>query len=78
MTTYTVRELRAADLLALILIAFGACLALIAVLTQTGGLALPWRIPLGLGIGAVSFATLGAVLAIKVRSLLRNGRSEPR
>jgi hypothetical protein len=70
LTTYTKRDLRAVDLLALVLFAVGIVLVLVA-LIRSGDTLLLW-------IGAVSTMSLGAALKLKLRQLHRNlGSEEP-
>jgi len=75
-TTYTKRDLRAVDLLAMVLFGVGIVLALIAVAKLTsskggGDTLLLW-------IGAVSSLSLGTALSLKVRQLVRNKGEEPK
>lgn len=76
MTTYTKRDLRAVDLLALILVCIGGLLALAALSkvlgTKDGG-----NSPL-LWIGAVCTLALGTALNLKVRQLVRHKGQEPK
>lgn len=73
MTTYTKRDIRAADMLAMILVGFGvvlllfAALPLIAAKSGKGGGANP-----ALWIVAGVFVALGVALNLKVRQLVRN------
>ena len=74
LTTYTKRDLRAVDLLTLVLFSVGIVLVLIALirlLSAAGDTLLLW-------IGAVSTMSLGTALKLKLRQLLRNlGSEEP-
>ncbi|MCA8951435.1 MAG: hypothetical protein KDE27_18145 [Planctomycetes bacterium] len=74
MTTYTKRDLRAADMLALILVGFGVLLlifgvmpVLLAAAGKAGGSVRPALCVLG-GV----FVLLGTALNLKVRQLVRN------
>jgi len=70
LTTYTKRDLRAVDLLTLVLFSVGIVLVLVA-LIRPGRAVLLW-------IGAVSTISLGTALKLKLRQLLRNlGSEEP-
>lgn len=76
MTHYTKRDIRAADMLAMILVGFGVVLLLFAVLPpllakNMGGL------HLGLGLLSAVFLLLGTALNLKVRQLVRNAGREP-
>lgn len=76
MTHYTKRDIRAADMLAMILVGFGVVLLLFAVLPpllakDKGG------VHLGLAILSAVFLLLGTVLNLKVRQLVRNAGREP-
>lgn len=73
MTTYTKRDLRAVDFLALFLSGTGIVLALFAlvrVFGSKGSTALLW-------IGAATTLALGSALNLKVRQLVRNQGREP-
>lgn len=72
MTTHTKRNLRAADMLALILLGFGLVLAGSAVLRMTGKAGSESGSPVGLWILAAVFVALGLALNLKVRQLIRN------
>ena len=71
MTTYTKRDLRAVDLLALVLFVVGIVLALFAVFQVAR------QNTLLLWIAAVSTLSLGAALNLKLRQLVRNKGEEP-
>ncbi len=70
MTTYTKRDLRAVDLLALVLFVIGIVLALFAVFQVRQNTLLLW-------IAAVSTLSLGVALNLKLRQLVRNKGEEP-
>ena len=76
MTTYTKRDLRAVDLLGLVLLSVGIVLASIALFRTlapkgSGDALLLW-------IAAVSTLALGTALNLKVRQLIRTKGEEPR
>ena len=70
MTTYTKRDLRAVDLLALVLFVIGIVLALFAVFKVRQNTLLLW-------IAAVSTLSLGVALNLKLRQLVKNKGEEP-
>lgn len=77
---YTKRDLRAADILSMVLIGAGVLLLIIGLLliveTEDGGVAKGTK---GFGglIGAVVFLALGTALQLKIRQLVRRGGREP-
>ena len=81
-TTYTKRDIRAADMLALILVGLGIVFAVLAVLalvessggdlTKSGKVIQRGGSSVGLWLGAVVFGALGTALNLKVRQLVRN------
>jgi len=86
MTIYTKRDMRAADMLALILFGFGVVLSLLAMITNFGWLQAPAvegkpvagpRSAFSLWLMAVVFLMLGAAMNLKVRQLVRNKGREP-
>ncbi len=78
MTTYTKRDIRAADMFALILVGFGVVLMLVAAMpriaanTDQGGGMNP-----ALWIVAGVFVVLGVALNLKIKQLVRNQGREP-
>src|SRR5690606_18552239 len=86
MTTYTKRDLRAADMLAMILFGFGVVLLLIAMSTTFGWLqgsgeagkpvASP-RSAFKIYLMATVFLMIGGALSLKIRQLVRNKGREP-
>ena len=91
MSNYTKRDIRAADMLALILIGLALVLVISAVLPQFAGAeglkgwkgmkavenAAPHTRTVGLWVAASVFLALGGALHLKVRQLVRNGGREP-
>jgi hypothetical protein len=75
LTQYTKRDIRAADMLAIILVGFGVTLLLFAVLPPFLGKG-KGGVHLGLGILSGVFLMLGTVLNLKVRELIRNGGAD--
>lgn len=77
MTAYNKRDIRAADILAMILFGFGVVLAFLAVLKMTGKVDKEGGSLVGLWIVAGVFLILGLALNLKVRQLVRNKGAEP-
>ena len=77
MTTYTKRDIRAADILAMVLFGFGVVLVLFAVLKATGKVGDGGGSVVGLWIVAGVFLLLGGALNLKVRQLIRSKGVEP-
>jgi hypothetical protein len=87
MTSYNKRDLRAADLLAMILVGLGVIFVWFAVDHLVSPLGFEARFGkrpdgsrtgLGLCVSAVSFLLLGTALNFKVRQLTRTGGREPK
>jgi hypothetical protein len=84
-TTYTKRDLRAADMLAMTLLGLGAMLIVFGVVKLTGSAASlnakqqidESRIPVSLWVAVASFMLLGMALNLKVRELVRSKGREP-
>jgi hypothetical protein len=77
MTTYTKRDLRAADMLAMILFGFGVVLLCFAILKTTGATDKDGGSVVGTWIVAGVFLALGTALNLKVRQLIRTKGAEP-
>jgi lipopolysaccharide export LptBFGC system permease protein LptF len=77
MTTYTKRDIRAADILAMILFGFGVVLVCFAVFKTTGTLGKEGGSVVGTWIIAGVFLALGTALNLKVRQLVRTKGAEP-
>lgn len=78
MTSYTKRDLRAVDMLAMVLVGFGAFLLLWAVLSLTFTKSTAHTMPSPrVWIIAGVFVLLGVALNLKVKELVRNGGREP-
>ena len=76
MTIYTKRDIRAADILAMILFGFGVVLVLFAILKATGKVGEGGGSAGTLWIVAGVFLLLGGALNLKVRQLIRNKGAE--
>jgi lipopolysaccharide export LptBFGC system permease protein LptF len=76
-TTYTKRDIRAADMLAMILFGFGVVLVFFAVLKTTGKVGKEGGSLVGTWIIAGVFLALGTALHLKVRQLVRTKGAEP-
>lgn len=76
-TTYDKRDIRAADILAMILFGFGVVLLCFAIFRMTGKVAKEGGSAAGLWIAAGVFLVLGFALNLKVRQLVRNKGVEP-
>ncbi len=77
MTSYTKRDIRAADILAMILFGFGVVLVLFAVFKVTGKVGKEGGSVVGTWIIASVFLALGTALNLKVRQLVRTKGVEP-
>ncbi len=75
MTRYTKRDLRAADLLALVFVGLGFALLLVAVISSASGKGGEGSPVLWIVAGAC--LALGTALHLKVRELVRNKGREP-
>lgn len=76
MTTYTKRDIRAADMLAMILFGFGVVLVFFAVFKTIGNAGKGGSV-VGTWIIAGVFLALGTALNLKVRQLVRTKGAEP-
>jgi len=76
-TTYTKRDVRAADMLAMILFGFGVVLVFIAIFKTTGKVGTEGGSVAGTWIIAGVFLALGTALNLKVRQLVRTKGTEP-
>ena len=76
-TSYTKRDIRAADMLAMILFGFGVVLAFFAVFKMVGKADKAGGSVVGAWILAGVFLALGTALNLKVRQLVRNKGAEP-
>jgi lipopolysaccharide export LptBFGC system permease protein LptF len=76
-TTYTKRDVRAADMLAMILFGFGVVLVLFAIFKMIGKTDKSSGSIAGTWIIAGVFLGLGMALNLKVRQLVRNKGVEP-
>ena len=76
-THYTKRDVRAADMLAMILFGFGLVLVVFAVFKTIGKADKESGSVAGTWIIAGVFLALGTVLNLKVRQLVRNKGAEP-
>ncbi len=77
MTTYTKRDIRAADMLAMILVGFGVVLVFFAVFKTIGKPGNEGGSVAGTWIIAGVFLALGTALNLKVRQLIRTKGAEP-
>lgn len=77
MTTYTKRDIRAADMLAMILFGFGAVLVLFSVCKTTDEVGKQGGSVAGTWIIAAVFLALGTALNLKVRQLVRTNGMQP-
>ena len=77
MTTYTKRDIRAADMLAMILFGFGVVLVFFAVFKMIGKADKESGSVAGMWIIAGAFLALGTALNLKVRQLVRTKGAEP-
>ncbi|HEX5050913.1 MAG TPA: hypothetical protein VFZ65_03995 [Planctomycetota bacterium] len=77
MTTYTKRDIRAADMMAMILFGFGVVLVFFAVFKMIGKADKEGGSVAGTWIIAGVFLALGTALNLKVRQLVRNKGVEP-
>lgn len=78
MTTYTKRDIRAADLLAIILFGFGVVLAVFALFDSTSAKGSGSGGAVGSWLMAAVFLALGTALNLKVRQLIRTKGVEPK
>jgi hypothetical protein len=76
-TTYTKRDIRAADMLAMILFGFGVALVLFALFKTLGKAGKEGGSDVGTWIIAGVFLSLGTALNLKVRQLVRTKGAEP-
>lgn len=77
MTVYTKRDIRAADMLAMILFGFGAVFVCFAAFKTTGKVGKAGDSAVGTWIIAGVFLALGTALNLKVRQLVRTKGAEP-
>lgn len=78
MTTYSKRDIRAADLLAIILFGFGVVLAVFALLDSASAKGPGSGGAIGSWLMAAVFLALGTALNLKVRQLIRTKGVEPK
>ena len=77
MTTYNKRDIRAADMLAMVLFGFGVVLVCFAALGSIGKAGKEGGSVVGAWLIAGVFLALGTALNLKVRQLVRNKGVEP-
>lgn len=77
MTTYTKRDIRAADMLAMILVGFGVVICFFALFKTLGKGSAGGGSVIGTWIIAGVFLALGTALNLKVRQLVRTKGTEP-